>query len=132
VTVRDMGDADARAASTEALAAVITRFGPDIAVCIGLFRGICAHAGVSNPGILRARCLTRIANDDPTMVSTGVQQMEAALRVQREKSRRGILRGIGLFGAEIPPDTQALPADETMAQILAAVVGRIGAAQAVP
>jgi len=132
VTVGTMATAAMRAESTRALAELIEVHSSDIAICIGLFRGICSHAGVRDPGILRAKCLVRIAADDPVMVSTGVQQMEAAIRVQREKSRRGILRGIGLFGADAPEDTEALPADETMAQILAAVVGRAAAAGAVP
>jgi hypothetical protein len=132
VTQNQMNTAGDRAAAVVALSELQETYASDIAICIGLFRAICDHASVRNPGLLRANCLERIELDNPVMVSNGKQQMESALRVQREKARRGIVRGIGLFGADAPDDTQALPADETMAQILAAVVGARPAAAGVP
>lgn len=99
-----------------------------IARCCGLIRGAAEGSSVSAPPIFRAYSIKSIEEECDMEVVEGKMQMAAALRAARERNRRGIVPGMGLFGAAPPADTDPLPADEVMAQVLAAVIGNNAAA----
>jgi hypothetical protein len=122
VVVDDMTTAAMRSESTANAQAMEVAYGEDVGFCIGCVEASCAHVNTRMPSILNSACLKRIKANHGGAVSDGRIHMEGVYRVLREKSRRGVISGIGLFGAAVPDDTEPLPADETMAQILGALV----------
>lgn len=123
VSQGDMRTPAQRSAAVDAMAALYERHKEDIAFCAGLLVAACAAASVARPKLLKAKAIERAMQDEFDALTSGQRQMDAALRVEREKSRRGIIAGVGMFGAEAPPPTEPLPADEQLAQILSAVMG---------
>jgi len=119
-----------RSDSAAAQAALIAAHGEDLAFCVGMIRASCSHAGQTDPPIMRAWSIKSLVNDSSSAVTRGVSQMEQSFSVSRSRARRGIIGGVGVFGAPAPPDTEPLPADETIAQILSAVLGSGQTAQA--
>lgn len=130
VTKGEMDTPALRSESTDAQADVVERFGEDIAFCAGLVKGSCNYANREDPPILRSYCLKTIMTENAVQVTNGVNQMDQAFTVRRTMARRGIIGGVGLFGAEAPDATDPLPADETLAQILNAVFAAQGNAAA--
>lgn len=127
VSAHRMETPEGRTAAAESQAKLVETFGEDIAFCAGLVQQSFQHAGQAGAPILQAWSVKNVMNNCSTSVTRGVVQMEQAFSVQRSQARRGIVPGVGLFGAEAPPSTDPLPADETLAQILQAVLGgRVG------
>lgn len=119
----DLNTPDGRAVATTRATAYTTDNGVDLGRCIGILQAVCEHAQIAKPDLLKSYALRRVIGANPASVAEGSSQMETYYRVLREKGRRGIIPGLGLFGAPAPPPTDPLPADETMAQILQAVLG---------
>lgn len=130
VSAHAMDTPQGRSDSATAQAALVAVHGEDLAFCVGMIRASCSHAGQMDPPILKAWSIKSLVNDSSSAVTRGVSQMEQSFSVSRSRARRGIIGGVGVFGAEAPPDTEPLPADETIAQILAAVLGSGQAAKA--
>jgi hypothetical protein len=123
VTNGQLNTPEGRTASAEAQATLIATHGEDLAFCVGMIRASCNHAGQTDPPILKAWSIKSLVTDSSAAVTRGVEQMEQSFSVSRSRARRGILAGVGVFGAAAPADTDPLPADETIAQILSAVLG---------
>lgn len=130
VSAHPMDTPQGRSDSAATQAALMATHGEDLAFCVGMIRASCSHAGQTEPPILKAWSIRSLVDESSSAVTRGVSQMEQAFAVSRSRARRGILSGVGVFGAVAPPDTEPLPADETIAQILTAVLGSGQAAQA--
>jgi len=104
-------------------AGVVEDFCEDIAFCAGMIRASSSHAGQAAPAILKAWSIKTIVSNCTASVTRGSTHMEQAFAVARARARRGIIPGVGIFGAATPADTDPLPADETLAQVLSAVLG---------
>jgi hypothetical protein len=112
-----------RSAAVDAMAAVYEARKVDIAYCAGLLSEASDAAGGTRPALLQARIVQKVMRDEFDSYARGQKQMAAAMRAERERARRGIVPGVGVFGADAPPDTEPMPADEQLAQILTAIVG---------
>lgn len=123
----DLDTPDGRSEATVRATEFTADHGVDIARCVGVVRATCENANIPAPPLLRSYALRRVVNDNTAAASEGAQQMLTFFRVQRERARRGILGGMALFGAAVPPETAPLPADETLNQVLMAVLGNGGA-----
>lgn len=126
VTVGNMSSANDRAESLYNERMIIEANSFDIGFCIGMLAATVDHAEAREPPLMRSYALRRIAEDEVIAVSQGRSQMETYFRVTRERARRGIVAGVGLFGGDVPTDTDALPADDTIAQIMGALVTKTG------
>jgi len=121
-----------RALVATRVAEFTTTHGVDLARCMGILQATCDNANIARPPLLRSYALARIAADNPAATAEGVEQMTVFYRSQRERARRGMLSGMAMFGADTPAGTDPLPTDETMTQILAAVLGSNNAQVAQP
>lgn len=101
----------------------VSTHGVDLARCMGILQATCDNANIQRPALMRSYALLRIVEENPSAMAEGVDQMNVFYRSQRERARRGILGGMALFGSEVPDDSNPLPTDDTMGQILAAVLG---------
>lgn len=132
VTVNEMLVPDDRTTSTERQTRLVSIHGHDIAYCAGMIAGTADQTGSDRPPVLAAYSIQAIMQEYPSAVADGTSQVSQAFQVRRSRARRGILTGAGLFGADAPEDTDPLPADETLAQVLAAVFGARADAAAAP
>lgn len=119
----DLNTPDGRRVGADRAQAFATTHGVDLARCMGILQATCDNANIQRPALMRSYALARIVEENPSSMAEGVDQMTVFYRSQRERARRGILGGMALFGSEVPNDSNPLPTDDTMGQILAAVLG---------